>query len=456
MAKKILIVDDEPEIIETYSEIFKMKDYLVDKAMNRQDALDQLESFKPDLVTLDIEFGHGRSTEGIEILKLIRARWTKDELPVLIVSGKGSSEDFVEAMQIGVNGVVLKSKIDKVVDKAKEILHKKESETEFSQKNLPDRMRGKGTREITIQLFECAERDCNVLILGETGTGKNLAAEIYRQSSRRKDIFYRIDCAAMPENLMQSELFGVESGGFTGAKQRKGKLEEADHGIVFFDEIGELTSGQQKVLLDFWDTREITRIGSNRKRKLDVVILAATNQNLEQLTGEKKFRPDLFRRLWTNVIRMPALREIREDIPVLVEGFINKFNQQYHKKVEAVDSEVIDLFMRLPWRGNVGELRNCIGHGVLNCVGPVIHLEDIKNIVQNTFSGTRSALEETPVQPNNNSGTIHDLRRRHEEEEKEFLQQKYAGHGRNQSRTAREINISRERLIQLLKKHGII
>ncbi len=449
MKKKILIVDDEAEIIETYSDVLKMQDYLVESAMNRNEAMEKIENFKPDLITLDVDFGHKHSSEGVGILKRIRKRWNSNELPVLIVSGKGSSEDFVEAKLSGANAVVLKSKIDKVVEKVKEILHKDEREEKYSKTAVTDKMRGKGTREVTVQLFECVERDCDVLILGETGTGKNLAVEVYRQASLRKDIFYRIDCAALPENLMQSELFGVEPGGFTDAKPRKGKLEEADHGIVFFDEIGDLTPGQQKTLLDFWDTKEITRIGSNRKIKLDVVILAATNQDLEQLTGEKKFRPDLFRRLWKHIVRMPPLREIREDIPVLVEGFINKFNQQYRKNVQRADQEVIDLFQHLPWLGNIGELRNYIENGILNCSGAVVELADIKNIVQ----GDRA---ETRISQPGDSQTLQNLQQKHEEEKKQLLLRAYEDCGRNQSRTARGLKISRERLIQLLKKYRII
>lgn len=466
MPKRILIVDDEPEPIEVYRELFALKGYATDQAGSAQETLEKIETFKPDLVTLDINFGHGREAEGVDIVKLIRSRWGLEELPILIVSGYGTSADFLDAKENGANAVVLKSKVEAVLHKAEELLWE-QAAAEQPVEPLPDRMRGRGTNENMIKLLEWAEQECDVLILGETGTGKNLAAETYRRASRRRNKFYKVSLANLAADLMQAELFGAKSGSFTGAKERKGMLEEGDKGILFFDEIGELTLDQQKRLLDFLDTREITRVGSNEKIELDVVILAATNQDLPRREQEKLFRTDLFRRLWHNVITMPPLRAIRDDIPLLVDGFLRRFNQEYCKRVLTVDPEVMELFQRLPWHGNTGELRFCISHGVLNCKGSVIRLEDIESFLRPEYLAILHGGKQTErIQPSSapvdrthakdgSPATLKDLRRKQEAEERQMVEKAYAACSCNQTRAAKLVGVSRERFIQLLKKHGI-
>lgn len=462
MPEKILIVDDEPEIIEIFKELFMLKGYEVDQAGNAAETLEKIESFKPDLITLDINFGHGQEAEGINIVKLIRSRWSVEELLILIVSAKGTSDNFLDAKENGADAVVLKSKVEDVMHKAEELLRGKDHKKQAAAP-LPERMRGRGTNANMIKLLEWAEQDCDILILGETGTGKSLAAETYRLASHRRNKFYKINLATLTENLIQSELFGAMRGAFTDAKERKGMIEEADKGILFFDEIGELSLDQQKNLLDFMDTREITRLGSTHKVKLDVVILAATNKDLPDLQQKRQFRPDLFRRLWHNVITMPPLREITQDIPMLAEGFVKQFNQKYRKQVRGIAPEVMRLFIRLPWYGNTGELKYCIGNGVLNCSTSMIRLEDIEGFLRPEYLKIlhgeqpliRPAVEAKAAAAIDPPATLQALRDKQEAEERQMLERAYIESNRNQTKAAKRLGISRERYIQLLKKHGI-
>lgn len=465
--KKILVVDDEEEIRQTYLDLFALKGYQVEQAGDAMAALEKIETFKPDLVTLDIDFGYGRHAEGVNIVKLIRGRWSQEELPLLIVSGKGTSEEFLEAKVNGANAVVLKSKVEDVLYKAEELLRDQVT-AEHVVKPLPDRMRGRCTNEIVIKLLEWVEQDSDVLILGETGTGKNLAAETYRKASRRKDRFYKVNLANISGSLIQVELFGSVRGAFTGAIDRKGMLEEADKGILFMDEVGELPLELQQNLLDFLDTREIRRVGSNQPIKLDVVILAATRQDLPSLAQRQQFRPDLFRRLWHNHITMPPLREILDDLPLLADGFIRQFNQKYHKRVLTIDPEVLRLFQSLPWHGNTGELRFCISHGVLNSKGAVISLADIEGFLRPEYLEILNALRQGKLVPDpalekgsavaagKPPATLQEMRQKQKAEEGKMIEQAYADSGRNQTKAAKLMGVSRERFIQLLKKHGII
>ncbi|MEW6516793.1 MAG: sigma 54-interacting transcriptional regulator [candidate division FCPU426 bacterium] len=467
MPKKILIVDDEAEPIEIYKELFTLKGYEVEQAKNAKETLEKIETFSPDLVTLDINFGHGQEAEGVNIVKLIRDRWNREELPILMVSGYGTSVDFLDAKENGANAVVLKSKVEDVLHKAEELLWEQDASKQEAMP-LPDRMRGRGTNENIIKLLDWADQESDVLILGETGTGKNLAAETYRRASRRRDRFYRVNLANISGSLIQVELFGSVRGAFTGAIDRKGMLEEADKGILFLDEVGELPLEQQQNLLDFMDTHEIRRVGSNQPIKLDLIILAATRQDLPKLAQTQEFRPDLFRRLWHNHITMPPLRTIPEDIPLLADGFIQQFNQKYHKRVAAIEPEVLRLFQKLPWYGNTGELRFCISHGVLNCKGSMIRREDIEGFLRpeylSIFNGSKQAgltNNQVMVVPRNEDvseqpATIRDLRKKQRSEEKELVETIFNKCDRNQTQAAKMMGVSRERFIQLLKKHEII
>ncbi|MCD6521189.1 sigma 54-interacting transcriptional regulator [Candidatus Calescamantes bacterium] len=278
-----------------------------------------------------------------------------------------------------------------------------------------------------------SQTDTHVLIEGETGTGKNLVAKtIHFLSPRKNKPFITISCAAIPEQLLESELFGHEKGAFTGATARKlGKFELAEGGTVFLDEVAELSPALQAKVLRVIEDKEFERVGGTETIKVDVRIISATNQNLKELVEKGRFREDLYYRLKVMVIHLPPLRERREDIPLLVNFFIEKFNQKFGKNIKKVSPQVMDLLLDYEWPGNVRELENAIEHAFIHCKGEIIHREHLPE----------ELTRKKPL-------PIGELRKM----EEEIIRKTLAETGGNKSKAAKLLGISRTTLWRKIKK----
>ncbi|MEE9213768.1 MAG: sigma-54 dependent transcriptional regulator, partial [Thermodesulfobacteriota bacterium] len=305
----------------------------------------------------------------------------------------------------------------------------------------------KAMREVYTIASQITKTNSTVLIQGESGTGKELLAKaIYFNSIRSNKPFIVVNCGAIPENLLESELFGYKRGAFTGAEDNKiGKFEAADGGTIFLDEINELPAQLQVKMLRVLQNMEIDKIGDVKPHKVDVRVIAATNKNLKQLVDDKLFRDDLYYRLSVIPIIMPPLREIKEDIPLLADHFLNKFTKQFGKYEIKLDKSVYKAFNRYYWPGNIRELENLIHRLVILCQGDVISIEDLPE----------ELLREQELEGGKFSIQIPDVGVDLEKVEKELIFQALVKKNWNQTQAAKLLNISRNSLIYNMKKYNI-
>jgi two-component system response regulator AtoC len=387
---KILIVDDELSMLKGIQLFLsENKQYDIFSASEKEIALDILESSEIDLVVSDLmlpEIG-----DGLEVIDHAARHWNRPA--VLVMTAFESVDNAVKAMKAGADDFISKRfGLDEISLRIQNLLKKKEKIKLLSIENtiLKDTIRkhfsdykivGKSPQIVELlgkvkKVASDAKVSC--LIQGESGTGKDLIARTLHQLSRRRNApFIPVNCAAIPENLIESELFGHEKGAFTGAyTSQQGKFEQAKHGIIFLDEIGELPLNLQVRLLRVLEERSFYRIGGNKQIDVDVMIISATNRNIQQLVRENKFREDLYYRL--NVINLfiPPLRERREDIPVLAEFFLEKFNLEKKKNL-SFTKKTIQLLESYDFPGNVRELRNLIEDAFVFCEGPLIRPQNL-------------------------------------------------------------------------------
>ncbi len=383
--KKILVVDDEENLRHMMKIILSREGYQVFEAADGKAALDMLRKSPVDLVLCDIRMPR---MDGMSLLEAIAPR---DYRPIVIMmSAYGTIETAVAAMKMGAYDYISKpfqpDEVLLTIRKALEHQSLREENAQLRQR-LTETGEGAGLmigdspamRRLRTLIARIARYNSTVLITGESGTGKELVArEIHLQSPRRDKPFVPINCAALPESLLESELFGFKKGTFTDARaDKKGLLEEAHGGTLFLDEIGDLPLPIQVKLLRFLQDGRIRRLGETVERAVDVRIITATNQDLKVAVEEKRFRNDLFFRLNVIHVPVPSLRERREDIPLLVEHFTRKFSERYGKPVGRVDPGVIDRFMSYPWRGNIRELENAVERAVLLAEGDVLKVSDL-------------------------------------------------------------------------------
>jgi DNA-binding NtrC family response regulator len=370
----ILIVDDEKNILKLASATLKKEGYRVETAQSSEEAIEKFGQGSYHLVITDLKLP-GKT--GIELLGYLKSR--DADLPVVVITAFGTIENAVEAMKKGAFNYLTKPvNPDELLSVAKEAIEKYELKrenivlkSELKQRYTSSSIVGKSAPmlEVFNTVRVVAKTQSNVLIIGESGTGKELVARaIHYESERAGAPFVTIDCAAIPGEIMESELFGHEKGAFTGAHDKKsGLLEQADSGTVFLDEIGELDLNLQKKLLRFLQEREILRVGGVTRIKLNVRIVAATNKDLEQEVPQKRFREDLFYRLNVMTVKMPPLRERRDDIPLLAHHFLEKMNRIEGKHIQGFDESVLDAFLHYSWPGNVRELENIIERAYILC-----------------------------------------------------------------------------------------
>ena len=366
--KPILVVDDDAQMRMALSEAIQRLGYSATLCDGGADALGKLSHATYSLIITDMKMPR---MDGLTFLKEVRKR--VGNLPVLVITGFGTVENAVETMKEGATDYLMKPFSFDTLTKSIESIMARVS---------PDRdlLTANPAMQRIVQLAgNLAANDITVLITGESGTGKELLARHIHRRSRRKDKpFVAVNCAAIPENLLESELFGHEKGAFTGAGERKkGKVELADSGTILLDEIGEMPMLLQAKMLRVLQEREIDRVGGKEPVKVDVRVIATTNRDLVVECSEGRFREDLFYRLNVFPLRIPPLRERPEDIPVLAEHFIRNFSAVAGKAIRGCSEEVIAELQRMPWRGNVREFENVLQRAVFLCNGDIVEKGDL-------------------------------------------------------------------------------
>jgi DNA-binding NtrC family response regulator len=396
MPNKILIVDDEPFNLDLLEQELTDRGYAVERASNGTQALSKVESFHPDLILLDYQMP---DMSGVDVLKEFRSRG--NEVPVVMITAYGTIERAVQAMKEGAYDFIPKpfepDHLALVVEKALE-REKLRREVEILSAEVSERYHLIAGKSVKMnQAIDAAKKaatsKATVLLLGESGTGKELVARaIHNWSERKEKSFVAINCVGLSKELLESELFGHEKGAFTGAHQlKKGKMELADGGTVFLDEVGDISSDVQTKLLRFLQEREFERVGGTKPIRVDVRIIAATNRDLDGDIRVGRFREDLYYRLNVVPIALPPLRERKEDIPQLIDFFLQRFSRETKKNFGEMTQEAAEKLLAYNWPGNVRELANVIERAVVLGQGPKVVLHDLPPGIAGTNQVSPSA-----------------------------------------------------------------
>jgi len=442
----ILVVDDEKSIRNALRDLLSDEGYQVSEASDGKGALQFLTKESPDIIFLDIWMP---GMDGLEVLKEIKA--IDSHCSVVMMSGHGNIETAVKATKLGAFDFIEKPlSIDKLLVVIKNIL----SVQELQEENKMLRQKVKNQFEMVVfgslmkslqeQIQVAAPTHSWILITGENGTGKELVArQIHEQSLRQKEPFIEVNCAAIPEELIESELFGHEKGAFTGATtSKKGKFELANGGTLFLDEIGDMSLKTQAKILRVLQEQKFERVGGAVTFKVDVRVLGATNKNLQEEIKEGHFREDLYYRLNVISIHVPPLRERREDILYLVNYFLQQIAQENGKKIKHISNEALEILQNYDWPGNVRELKNIIERVFIMTPSQIIECEDIPTSIRE-YEG------EVPVLPQD------DLRHARMKFEKEYIFKKLKEYEGNVSKTAKAIGMERTNLHRKIKQYQI-
>jgi nitrogen regulation protein NR(I) len=391
---KLLVVDDEPSILHFFRRAFSGPEVTLLTAASAAEGLAAVERDRPDVVVLDIDLA-GES--GLDTFR--RVHELDPKIPVVFITGHGTADTAIEAMRLGAYEYLLKplelDHLTDVVGRAFEISRLMRVPATIplgdEAEGTTDAMIGRcpAMQEVYKAVGRVAPQDVTVLVLGESGTGKELVARaVYHYSKRARGPFLAINCAAIPENLLESELFGHEKGAFTGAdRKRIGKFEQASGGTLFLDEIGDMTSLTQTKILRVLQGQEFERVGGNEPIRADVRVIAATNRELEKMVAEGTFRADLYYRLNVYTIRLPSLRDRGDDLLLLVDHFVKQYARELGKDVRSVAPESLDFLRRYSWPGNVRELQSVIKQALLGTTGPVILPEFLPASVRQEGNG---------------------------------------------------------------------
>jgi two-component system nitrogen regulation response regulator NtrX len=454
--ESILIVDDESGVRSSLQAILDDEGYAVEAVESGEDCLEALEVRRYDLLLLDVWLP---KMDGLETLS--RARTLDPELPVVVISGHGSIETAVKAVRMGAQDFVEKPlSLEKTLLVVKNALRRRrlEDENRALKEQVEHRwsMVGESApiRALRAEIAQAAPSNGRVLIFGENGTGKELVARSIHIQSRRADgPFVEVNCAALPEDLIETELFGHTRGAFTGAlTARKGRFELAHGGTLFLDEIGDMTLKTQAKVLRALQEQRIEPVGGSSTVPVDVRVIAATNKRLEDEIRAGAFREDLFFRLNVIPFRVPPLRERREDIPLLARHFIAEFSVEYGKRRRELSEEALELLMGLPWPGNVRELRNIIERLVIMAPGDRIEARDVPAPLLGARS-TSAADTSPPASPLPDFPSLGAAR---EDFEKRYIWKKYQECGGNMSRTAQALQVERSHLYRKMKSFGLL
>ncbi|MEJ5284959.1 MAG: sigma-54 dependent transcriptional regulator [Brevinematales bacterium] len=446
----VLVVDDEKNIREGLKTALKLENFDVVTSEDGKDGLEKLELFCPDAVILDLKIPH---ISGMEFLKKVQG--ISCDTPVIILTGHGGVDEAVEAMKRGAYDFLTKpvniEKLALIINRA--IEERKRKDREKVLESLVDERynfeniigNSKAFQEVLKMVKQVAPTDATVLITGESGTGKEVIANAIHLNSRRaKNPIVKVHCAALPETLLESELFGHEKGAFTGAVSRKrGRFELADSGTIFLDEIGEISQSVQVKLLRVLQEHEFERVGGEETIKVDIRVITATNRDLKQLVEEGKFREDLYYRLNIINIHIPPLRERKEDIPLLIDYFLKFYNKKHNKNIQGIKEDALIILQNYRWPGNVRELQNLIENLVILCNKKMI-TEDILPKYLKVEGGALTERSEFKIQI---GATL-------EEIEKEAILSTLNYTNWNKSKAAKILNIGRKTLLRKLEEYG--
>jgi len=447
---KILVVDDEENIRKSLKMILEYEGYTFLEASNGEDGLQKAEeTVGLDLILLDIKMPGGR--DGMEILKEIKNKPYSPE--VIMISGQGTIQTAVEATKLGAFEFLEKPlHRDRVLLTIRNALNQNKLQRECLdlRRKAEKHYELVGNHPLMKKLWKevllTAPTNATILIHGESGTGKELIARaIHAHSLRTKEDFVQVNCAAIPEELIESELFGHEKGSFTGATERKmGKFEQADGGTIFLDEIGDMSLKTQSKVLRVLEEGEVQRVGSSKINKVDVRVIAATNKDLKKEIENRNFRDDLFFRLNVVPLYSPALREKKEDIPLLIEYFSKQYAEENNFKMKNFSPEAVEAMIKYPWKGNVRELRNVVERLLIMTDREAIEKKDLPEQI----TGEHLVYLPEPDKVK----TLKDFR---DMAEKDFILAKLEQNNWNISQTAREIDTPRSNLYKKLEQYGI-
>ena len=394
---RLLVVDDEPSILHVFSRVFDAGEVELVTASCGGEALDLVSDAQPDAVILDVILP---DRSGLDVFKEIRRRDAR--IPVIFITASGTSDTAIEAMKLGAFDYLSKpldfGQVRKLVAQAFEIRRLMQDPVPLVSEpaDLPQGGealvgRCQAMQEIYKAIGRVAPQMVTVLVRGESGTGKELVARaIYHHSNRSQGPFLAVNCAAIPETLLESELFGHEKGAFTGAdRQRIGKFEQCAGGTLFLDEIGDMPLAVQSKILRVLQDQRFERVGGNQTVQADVRIIAATNRDLEKMVDEGRFRSDLYYRLDVYTITIPPLRSRPEDLPILINHFLGNANRELNKQVRGISPDATDALQRYSWPGNVRELQSALKRAVLHTAGPVMLTEFLPEAIRR-YDGSNS------------------------------------------------------------------
>ena len=450
MKPRILVIDDEVAIRDSLRMILEYEGYECLLAPTAEDGLGFVERESPDLVFLDIKMP---GMDGLEALGRIKG--LNELLPVVIISGHGTVSTAVEATKLGAFDFLEKPlESERLRVSIRNALAQRQLKAENrawrQQADLHHELVGASPvlDRLTKGIRRAAPTTVTVLVVGESGVGKELVARaIHRNSLRSRERFVQVNCAAIPDDLIESELFGHEKGSFTGATEKQiGKFEQADRGTLFLDEVGDMSLRSQAKVLRVLQEGEVERLGSARTITVDVRVIAATNQNLEAAVERGAFREDLFFRLNVVPLSVPPLRERPEDIVALTRHFVTLFGRENNFKLKRFTDAAVGLMRRHRWKGNVRELRNVVERLMIMTPGDVIDVQDVRGCVEvDDRSGASDNDRDRP-------GTLRQFKER---AERAFLVEKLREHRWNISKTAEIIDTPRSNLYKKLEQYGI-
>ncbi|MBW2598683.1 MAG: sigma-54-dependent Fis family transcriptional regulator [Deltaproteobacteria bacterium] len=447
MNETILVVDDEESICLSLKGILSDEGYEVLTAQSGEECLDIIEEELPSLVLLDIWLP---GIDGVETLKRIKSRYP--QIQVIMISGHGTVESAVVTTKLGAFDFIEKplslDKIVLVVDHALDII-RLEEENKLLKNGQEHEIDGKS--KIIVELKEMIQiispTNAWILIMGENGTGKELVARsIHRQSSRSDKSFIEVNCAAIPEELIESELFGHEKGAFTGATEKKrGKFDLANKGTIFLDEVADMSLKAQAKILRILQEKKFERVGGTKIINTDVRVLAATNKDLEYEMEEGRFRQDLYYRLNVIPIQIPPLRDRIEDVPLLADHFIREFSLKESKKEKHIADDALAVLMEHTWPGNVRELKNIMERLVITSPSDIITADDIPPLSKENHKSRDSGFSED----------VYSFKGAREIFEKDYLAKRLVENDWNVKKTAKSIGLERSNLHKKIKAYGL-
>jgi len=452
---RILIADDEPLIRKSLYEILRADGYCASMACDGEEALDKIEEKGFDIVITDMKMP---KLGGMELLKKIKSK--KPNIEVILITGYGNIENAVEAMKVGAFDYVTKPIVDseikiiikKIIERNQLLQENYDLRKKLSSTSQKDRFHNligadSAMQKIYTMIEAIANSRATVLLTGVSGTGKRLAAQAIHanDSMRKNNPFVEVSCGALPETLLESELFGHVKGAFTGAiKDRKGRFELADGGTIFLDEIDTFSPALQVKLLRVLQDGDMERVGDTKTLKVNVRIIAATNQGLEKLIKENKFREDLYYRLNVISINMPDLKSRKGDIKLLAEHFIHKHNKESSdKKITGLTKEALNILEKYDWPGNVRELENTIERAIVLTTGHVIDKDGLPDSLHKSYALNAGFAK---------SDTLKNFLR---EPEKDIISKTLKDTKGNKKKAAEKLGINRTTLYNKIKKYGL-